>query len=382
MTYLNCIGCIREAINKQHSPSEWKNRKILFLGADSLAKSIVHILKEYGSEMMIFDLNYRFFSYSSIPVVSDISGKINNFNCIIVTEKKYLESYSRLLSKTQADIIDFTFLRMNYFPKLTIPESAKKISLREAQIEMSNILFWFHDFCQMNRLRYSLDAGSLIGAIRHKGFIPWDDDIDVIMPMPDYQKAVLLLNNESKYSLISPSETEKSISSIAKIVSKNTFAIMNHYPIKYMCGIGIDIWAIAGFPSTEKEQIEYSAELEQMGEKWKEQIVIPYNETKDFMDKYKDFCTSIQKLVTKYDYDTSEFAGYAYIGKVLHIQNKENRAVRKEACEKLTLKDFEGGLVSCTELYDYYLSKLFGNYMELPPIEKRIAENTENIYRI
>lgn len=57
--------------------------------------------------------------------------------------------------------------------------------LRKIQIE---ILKSIHNYCQENNLRYSLAYGTLLGAVRHKGFIPWDDDIDIMMPRPDYEQ--------------------------------------------------------------------------------------------------------------------------------------------------------------------------------------------------
>ena len=68
----------------------------------------------------------------------------------------------------------------------------RKMELQELQQIEFEILKSFRDFCDKNGLRYYLCGGTLIGAIRHKGFIPWDDDIDVMMPRPDYMKFIEL----------------------------------------------------------------------------------------------------------------------------------------------------------------------------------------------
>ena len=64
----------------------------------------------------------------------------------------------------------------------------KQLTLQEIQAQSLEILQTVHDFCLAHDIRYSLAYGTLIGAIRHKGFIPWDDDIDIIMPRPDYDR--------------------------------------------------------------------------------------------------------------------------------------------------------------------------------------------------
>ena len=73
----------------------------------------------------------------------------------------------------------------------------KKISLKEHQQIMLEIMTEFADFCENNNLRYFLDAGTLLGAVRHKGFIPWDNDADVCMPRPDFDKLYILLEERN-----------------------------------------------------------------------------------------------------------------------------------------------------------------------------------------
>ena len=64
-----------------------------------------------------------------------------------------------------------------------------------------NILLHFDSFCKEHNLRYYLSGGTLLGAVRHKGFIPWDDDIDVCMPRPDYEKMINIYQNKGNFLL-------------------------------------------------------------------------------------------------------------------------------------------------------------------------------------
>ena len=72
----------------------------------------------------------------------------------------------------------------------------KELTLKEIQEDVFQILLTFDQFCKNNDLTYRLAGGTLLGAIRHKGFIPWDDDIDVCMPRPDYEKFLMLSKND------------------------------------------------------------------------------------------------------------------------------------------------------------------------------------------
>ena len=82
----------------------------------------------------------------------------------------------------------------------------KLLSIEEVKKVELNLLLDFDKYCKQNNLRYYLCYGTLIGAVRHKGFIPWDDDIDVIMPREDYEKLMALHGEgEGRYRLFSSS---------------------------------------------------------------------------------------------------------------------------------------------------------------------------------
>ncbi|HGZ2521548.1 TPA: LicD family protein, partial [Enterococcus faecalis] len=79
----------------------------------------------------------------------------------------------------------------------------QKLTLNEVQAKAVEILVYIDNICRSNNLHYTLFYGTLIGVERHKGFIPWDDDIDIVMPRPDYELLIKILKNDSNYQLLS-----------------------------------------------------------------------------------------------------------------------------------------------------------------------------------
>ena len=73
----------------------------------------------------------------------------------------------------------------------------KKIDIKELRVIQIELLDFFADFCDKHGLKYWLDCGTMLGAVRHKGFIPWDDDIDLGMPREDYNKFIDLFEREN-----------------------------------------------------------------------------------------------------------------------------------------------------------------------------------------
>ena len=103
---------------------------------------------------------------------------------------------------------------------------------------------WFHNFCVNHNLRYYAAGGTMLGAIRHKGFIPWDDDIDIVMPRTDYEKLEQLMKNQvcKRYLLETPNTDAKDFFyTFSKLYDTETTLIENtKYKIKR--GIYLDIF--------------------------------------------------------------------------------------------------------------------------------------------
>lgn len=250
-------------------------------------------------------------------------------------------------------------------------------NLQKKQFDALNYLKEFFD---NNNLTYFLIGGTLLGAVRHKGFIPWDDDIDIGMFRSDYDKFIKLWKNSELYFLQNKITDKRFFSSITKIRINNTLFVEKE--IKHSGlhkGVFIDIFPIDNFPSKSSinDEILYffykfliSVSLFKNG----------YRNYRIFLIKFTSFLFSflhfdyinkiMDRIIRKYNkkdtgFVTSYASGYGY----------KKQIMEKAIYGNGTNLYFEGILFNCPSNYQGYLTKLYGNYMKLPPLEKRISRH-------
>lgn len=127
-----------------------------------------------------------------------------------------------------------------------------------------DILSEVHEFCVNNNIRYYMDYGTLLGAVRHKGFIPWDDDVDICMPRPDYDRFVKEFKSESLY-LYGCGVTKSRHYAIpfVKVCSNKTYGTdLSGKPLPY--GVGVDIFPKDGLPVNEKKAYAYFKKVDRV----------------------------------------------------------------------------------------------------------------------
>lgn len=258
------------------------------------------------------------------------------------------------------------------------------LSLREVQMAELEILLKFDEFCKKHDLHYVLYYGTLLGAARHKGFIPWDDDIDVAMPRPDYQKLLKLYYDEHQelgenLYLLSGEYDDEFAFAYAKIARKDSEILPESKLYEHEGeGIWIDIFPIDGFPSPEEQPVY----LEKVGEyrrnigraitipgtvrgnepKWKAIARIPVVLLAR-MNGYRKYRDELIALANSYPYETAE-----YVGLATWNDNSSALVMKKSEFEKYTTLPFEGYDLPVFEDYNDFCTRRYGkNYMELPP---------------
>ena len=268
----------------------------------------------------------------------------------------------------------------------------KKIaSLDEIKGIELGILISFDKFCRENDIKYSLGAGTMIGAVRHRGFIPWDDDVDIFMLRKEYDKFLELVkqNNftldEIFYHVLNP-ENEKNVYPFIKIVDSRTIAYERDRKKKYMNGIWMDIFPIDCCGDTDKEVLEVIKYMKKNTIKL-ERTMMHYSDD-TVLGKIKNIYLFFMQNVMRCKYEkyknrviTFKFPSNGkYYGTVSWPYYKGNGlcdVYPKEYFEGYTEKEFEGHKFMVFKHYDEILSHRYGDYMQLPDEKDRVNHGME-----
>ena len=255
--------------------------------------------------------------------------------------------------------------------------------LRKLQKCELEILKEFVRICNKYNLKYSLAFGTLLGAARHEGFIPWDDDIDVMMPIDDYKIFEEIVNKElNKKFFFQNISTDKNYYLYwDKIRMNNTISIVKGYEdIKINWGICIDIFPIFKVPLTMKEQQNHIKNLKlanvclnsNLYKKGK--IHNTTLKTKIFYNLINLFPRSVinkisnifYKKIYNYNGKYDKYVDYCELYSRIIVYDKN-------IFDNMEVLNFEGYEFNVVNNYKKVLKQLYGDYMKLPPKEERVA---------
>ncbi len=273
----------------------------------------------------------------------------------------------------------------------------KSEELRNLQLKSLEIFKYLKQFCENNNLTIYFCGGCCIGTIRNKGFIPWDDDIDVFMPRESYERLQKLWNEKAdteKYECVIPSEKMYTKNLFITINDNNTTFIKTHQAdLDINHGIVIDILPLDGCPSNKMKRkiqkfwaLTYSLYCAQMVPKNHGKLVTILGKLLLLMVPIKKIRWKIakfaEKKMTKYKINDCE-----YVTELCSGPKYMKNEYKKEWFEKAIYREFEGELMPIPVGYDQYLRSAFGNYLKLPPKEKQKPEHNvvycdlENSYK-
>lgn len=228
--------------------------------------------------------------------------------------------------------------------------------------------------CEKYNLTYYMAGGSLLGAIRHNGFIPWDDDIDIDMPRDDYNKLIEIAKYEfdDKFFFQSTYTDRSYVRPHAQIRNSDTTAIVEHEKgLVFNQGIFIDIFPLDAAPKNKLKRLIHSYTLKLLSIIFKAGVMI--NPAKNpsklkclahyivqpifRLFSYKKLFHSFENICSKYNYDKN-----LPIGEI-SFDYRSKCIWPRECFDGIVMKDFMGLKVACPKGYDTILKITFGDYM-------------------
>lgn len=264
----------------------------------------------------------------------------------------------------------------------------EKIGLKELQKLTLDLIIEFDAFCQKNDIKYVLGGGSMLGAIRHKGFIPWDDDMDVMMLREEYDKLLKAAEKAAK----EPSDSEGGLKIDRRFISPYDHTFARNFARYVRCDytkheegfeeddcpwIGIDIFPIDFVPGDDR----FKKQMKQV-RFWRKMLLFSLTVPNSGKSKAKKIAKNIirpfTKLIGSYnmalkmDKIAMKYADgdRTYIAAVCGMYGDRERWKLEEYLPQVRVP-FEGVLLPVPKNYDIYLSNLYHDYMQLPPEDKR-----------
>ncbi len=261
----------------------------------------------------------------------------------------------------------------------------KEMTLEEIQHYSLKVLLRVHEFCIAHDIPYTLAYGTLIGAVRHKGFIPWDDDIDIIMTRENFERFLKEFQSDDHFRLVSPYD-ENSYIAFARVCDIKETEIETKLPwSNYTTGVWIDIFPM---DSVSDNEAQYKIQWQLHHVLWK--LVENMRDTMKswaphyywkFLFKKMLYLNgvlarpSIKLHMSRIN--NPKYAASAHCAQLACCD--EYGFYEKKDFEEYTTLEFEGYKLMAIKEYDKVLRLLYDDYMQLPPEESQVSKQLSYI---
>lgn len=236
-------------------------------------------------------------------------------------------------------------------------------SIEEIRKIEFNLLRYVHYICEKYQLTYYLAGGTLLGAVRHQGYIPWDDDVDLLMPRKDYEKFIQIINHQdSPFQVLTYKNDLEYLMSFGRLVDKRTYLeFFNEKPCKNM-GVFVDLFPMDG---VDGPLDYYEKHVRTVGMlRGNRNLGVPG------LVYAKILCFLMDHKAKKTDFASGSQVACKTVGM------GQREIMDREQMEERILLEFEGGKFFAPVGYDVYLRNLYHDYMKLPPQNQRRRGHT------
>lgn len=271
----------------------------------------------------------------------------------------------------------------------------REMTLKDIQQVSLDILKDVHEFCLKNDIRYTLQGGTLLGAIRHKGFIPWDDDIDIAMPRPDYDRFIKSYQSRKGYKVFSrefPPQSADVYIAYARVCDMDR-TIVDYRNMEWASvatGVWIDIFPLDGIENDISERkvhfnkmyriwklgknVRFSKRPFKLNNTFRKKVtwlkckLISFFVNYSIIDKHIALCRQVKFGETQF-YIQAAFMGYG-MNEIHHVS----------VMDKIIEIPFEHLKLFAMAGFDEALREKYGDYMILPPEKKRVNHHGGKYY--
>ena len=266
----------------------------------------------------------------------------------------------------------------------------KELTLQELKEIEFEILQMFDAFCKEHNIKYYLSHGTLLGAIRYKKFIPWDDDVDLLIPREDYNRMILLFRDTDHYRLFAFEKNSEYRYPMAKLCDMTTRKDELDYNNGVELGVDIDLFPLDAWDddlNNAKKEVRYIR---------KNMFRLGLTKLKkpDSANPVKRFIKGVVMLfckmfgsqyfirkILKASYKKGQ-EGSSYLGCKAWCVYGEKGIIPSRVFAETIDVEFEGKMFPAPKDYDTYLTCLYGDYLPEPPKEKQKTHHSFQAYRL